>query len=352
MSSHDNLNNFQDSLAFVSLHRDRNMSGNTDFNKRKRKPDENYTASTKGSLLMEMFNELQQSLWLSKKHVRKLDKELVKYTVRAEYLRVNEPKLLPAQKLVYKTAVSAVEKQVGGIFFLDAPGGTGKSFVTQLILAKIRHKKQIALAIASSGITATLLPGGRTAHSAFKLPLDLVKAEVSICNIGKNSEEAEVLRQCLLIVWDTMTNKGAPEALDWSLKGIRDSTASMGGATLLLPGDLWQTLPIIPKGSWADEVYACLKSSTLWPKVKTLSLSTNMPPHLLGDSMSAAFAEDILTLGEGKVPRNDSGDISISELCNTVDNPSDLLETVFPNLESNMQTSIGSVKEPTWPPKL
>uniref|UniRef100_A0A0L8I6J8 ATP-dependent DNA helicase n=1 Tax=Octopus bimaculoides TaxID=37653 RepID=A0A0L8I6J8_OCTBM len=131
-----------------------------------------------------------------------------------------------------------------------------------------------------------------------------------------------------------MTNKGAPEALDWSLKGIRDSTASMGGATLLLPGDLWQTLPIIPKGSWADEVYACLKSSTLWPKVKTLSLSTNMPPHLLGDSMSAAFAEDILTLGEGKVPRNDSGDISISELCNTVDNPSDLLETVFPNLEN------------------
>uniref|UniRef100_A0A0L8GN26 ATP-dependent DNA helicase n=1 Tax=Octopus bimaculoides TaxID=37653 RepID=A0A0L8GN26_OCTBM len=194
----------------------------------------------------------------------------------AEYLRVNELKLLADQRLVYETVVSAVEKQ-------------------------IRREKQIALAVASSGITATLLPGGRTVHSAFKLPLDL----------------------------------GALEALDRSLKDIRDSTASMGGVTLLLSGDFRQTLPVIPKGTRADEVRACLKSSTLWPQVKMLSLSTNMRAHLLGDSTSAAFADDILALGEGKVPKNDKGDISISELCNTVDNPSNLLETVFPNLESN-----------------
>uniref|UniRef100_A0A0L8II15 DNA helicase Pif1-like 2B domain-containing protein n=1 Tax=Octopus bimaculoides TaxID=37653 RepID=A0A0L8II15_OCTBM len=82
-----------------------------------------------------------------------------------------------------------------------------------------------------------------------------------------------------------------------------------------------------------DEVRACLKSSTLWLQIKTLSLSTNMRAHLLADSTSAAFGEDILVLGEGKDPKNDRGDISISELCNTVDNPSDLLERVFPNLE-------------------
>uniref|UniRef100_A0A0L8HZL3 ATP-dependent DNA helicase n=1 Tax=Octopus bimaculoides TaxID=37653 RepID=A0A0L8HZL3_OCTBM len=245
----------------------------------------------------------------------------------AEYLRVNEPKLLADQRLAYETVVSAVEKQVGGIFFLDAPGGTGKSFVTRLILTKIRREKQIALAVASSGIAATLLPGGRTAHSAFKLPLDLVRAEVPTCNISKNSEEAEVLRQCRLIVWDecTMAKRGALEALDLSQKDIRDSTASI---------DFRQTLPVIPKGTRADEVRACLKSSTLWPQVKMLSLSTNMHVHLLGDSTSAAFAEDILALGEGKVPKNDKGNIAISELCNTVDSPSDLLETVFPNLET------------------
>ncbi|XP_014775298.1 uncharacterized protein LOC106872729 [Octopus bimaculoides] len=245
----------------------------------------------------------------------------------AEYLRVNESKLLPDRRLVYKTVISTVEKQAGSIFFLDAPGGTGKSFVTQLILAKIRCEKQIALAIASLGITAMLLPRGRTAHSALKLPLDLVRAKIPTCNIGKNSEEAEVLRQCCLIVWDecTMTNKGALEEMDQSLKGIWDSTAYMGGVTLLLSGDFQQTLPVIPKGSRADDVRACLKSSMLWPQVKTLSLSTK-----IRDSMSVAFAEDILALGEGKVPRNDR-----SELCYTVDKPSDLLKTAFPNLESN-----------------
>uniref|UniRef100_A0A0L8GGH4 ATP-dependent DNA helicase n=1 Tax=Octopus bimaculoides TaxID=37653 RepID=A0A0L8GGH4_OCTBM len=235
----------------------------------------------------------------------------------AEYLRVNEPKLTPDQRLLYESVVSAIEKQAAGIFF------------PRCSWSKIRREKQIVPAVASSGIAITLLPGGRTAHSAFKLPLDLVRAT---SNIGKNSEQVQVqvLRQCRLIVWDecTMTNKGALEALDRSLKGIKDSTASMGG-------DFRQTLPVIPKGSRADEVCACVNSSTLWPQVKTLSLSTNKHAHLLGDSMSAAFDESILALGEGKVPRNDRGGISISELCNTVDNPSDPLETMFPNLENN-----------------
>lgn len=74
--------------------------------------------------------------------------------------------------------IDAVRQQRGGIFFLDAPGGTAKTFVTKQILAEIRRNGNIALAVASSGIAATLLPGGRTVHSMFRLPLDLAKAEV------------------------------------------------------------------------------------------------------------------------------------------------------------------------------
>uniref|UniRef100_A0A0L8GCP2 ATP-dependent DNA helicase n=1 Tax=Octopus bimaculoides TaxID=37653 RepID=A0A0L8GCP2_OCTBM len=46
-------------------------------------------------------------------------------------------------------------------------------FVTRLILAKVRLQKCITIAVETSGIAATLLPGGRTAHSTFKLPLNL-----------------------------------------------------------------------------------------------------------------------------------------------------------------------------------
>ena len=61
----------------------------------------------------------------------------------------------------------------GGMLFLDALGGTGKTFLINPILAKLRSEGKIALATASSGIAATLLTGGCTLHSTFKTSLDL-----------------------------------------------------------------------------------------------------------------------------------------------------------------------------------
>jgi hypothetical protein len=39
------------------------------------------------------------------------------------------------------------------------------------LLGKVRLDEKIALAVASSGIAELLLPGGKTAHSRFKIPL-------------------------------------------------------------------------------------------------------------------------------------------------------------------------------------
>lgn len=80
----------------------------------------------------------------------------------------------------------AVSAGQGGFFFLDAPGGTGKTFLISLILAEIRSNNGIALAVASSGIAATLLDGGRTAHSVFKLPLNIQNNPNAVCNIKNN----------------------------------------------------------------------------------------------------------------------------------------------------------------------
>ncbi|XP_050063259.1 uncharacterized protein LOC126552591 [Aphis gossypii] len=100
-----------------------------------------------------------------------------------EFVRNNVPLLNEQQKQVYKTLMQAVDNNTGGLFFLDAPGGTGKTFVISLILATIRSRCDIALALASSGIAATLLDGGRTAHSALKLPLNLNTIDTPTCNI-------------------------------------------------------------------------------------------------------------------------------------------------------------------------
>ncbi|GBP67241.1 hypothetical protein EVAR_45075_1 [Eumeta japonica] len=88
-----------------------------------------------------------------------------------EYITENEPRLVNDQVTTYNCVMKSVSFNEGKIFFLDAPGGTGKTFITNLILAKVRSLGKLALAVASSGIAATLLAGGRTAHSTFKLPL-------------------------------------------------------------------------------------------------------------------------------------------------------------------------------------
>ncbi|KIH47496.1 hypothetical protein ANCDUO_22442 [Ancylostoma duodenale] len=112
--------------------------------------------------------------------------------------------------------MNSIKSGNGGLLFLDAPGGTGKTFLINLLLAEVRKNNDIALAIASSGIASTLLDGGRTAYSALKLPLDLTRSETPVCNISRGSGKAQVLKMCKLIVWDecTMAHKKALEALD------------------------------------------------------------------------------------------------------------------------------------------
>ena len=61
-----------------------------------------------------------------------------------------------------------VDRNQGGVLFF----GTGKTFLINLILAKMRSEGKVALATVSRGIAATLLTGGRTLHSTFKIPLD------------------------------------------------------------------------------------------------------------------------------------------------------------------------------------
>ncbi|XP_015370901.1 PREDICTED: uncharacterized protein LOC107166657 [Diuraphis noxia] len=66
-----------------------------------------------------------------------------------------------------------IRELFGKCIFLDSPGGTGKTHLINLLLAKVRSSYGIAIAAASSEIAATLLHGVKTAHSAFKLLLNL-----------------------------------------------------------------------------------------------------------------------------------------------------------------------------------
>jgi len=77
------------------------------------------------------------------------------------------------QRAAYNEIMSSVDTEDGGLFFVDGPGGTGKTYLYRALLATVRSQKKIAVATATSGAAASIMPGGRTAHSRFKIPLTI-----------------------------------------------------------------------------------------------------------------------------------------------------------------------------------
>ncbi|CAL1406483.1 unnamed protein product [Linum trigynum] len=84
--------------------------------------------------------------------------------------------------------MASVEEGSGKFFFLYGHGGTGKTYLYNTVIAKLRSQQKIVLVVASSGIAATLLPDGSTGHSRFKIPIDIDSS--SACNIKKGTHLA------------------------------------------------------------------------------------------------------------------------------------------------------------------
>jgi hypothetical protein len=148
------------------------------------------------------------------------------------------PHLNGDQRHAFTCIINSVTNDLGKLFFLNGPGGTGKTFVYNTVCSKLRSEGNIVLCVSSSGISALLLQGGRTAHSMFKIPVENLH-EDSFCSIPKNSQRADLLRVTKAIIWDEIgaQHRHAVEALDRTLRDIRDDERLFGGITVILGGD-------------------------------------------------------------------------------------------------------------------
>ncbi|XP_071693070.1 uncharacterized protein [Rutidosis leptorrhynchoides] len=214
---------------------------------------------------------------------------------------------------VYQSVIGAVNAQAGGLFFVYGPGGMGKTFLYNTILTKLRSERMIVLAVASSGIASLLLPGGRTTHSKFVIPLELL--ENSTCGIKQNTHLAALLNEARLIIWDEapMTQWYAFEALDKTLrdilgaKGEENRRKLFGGMPILLGGDFRQILPVIPKGKRQEIVQACINRSDLWKfcQIHTLSRIMRVNEYTNDgtiDTRKQLFNRWVLDIGDGNLP--------------------------------------------------
>ncbi|KAK9705328.1 hypothetical protein RND81_07G048700 [Saponaria officinalis] len=214
--------------------------------------------------------------------------------------------LTDEQKGIYDEIMSAVSRGQGGVFFLYGFGGTGKTFIWRTLCAAIRSLGEIVLPVASSGIASLLLPGGRTAHSRFHIPLNI--NEHSTCEIRPGTELAALLKNTKLIIWDEapMVNRYCFEALDKSLRDvlrspdIPDIDIPFGGKVVVFGGDFRQILPVIPKGSRQDIVLRLTKNMRL----RVNSTSNNV------DEIRE-FSDWILKVGDGVLGGPNDGEASI-----------------------------------------
>ena len=68
----------------------------------------------------------------------------------------NEVKLNNEQLIAYQDILNSVIIKEGKLYFLDGPAGTGKTILINLLLSKLMTKNIPYIAVASSGIAATL----------------------------------------------------------------------------------------------------------------------------------------------------------------------------------------------------
>ena len=271
------------------------------------------------------------------------------------FYEANYPLLNKGQQDVFNYIKDLIvgKNKDGLLIFLDAPGGTGKTFTLNVLVTwMIKENLKVSIC-GASGITATLLFLGQTNHHRFKLPLTPHKD--SVCNFKKESEIGRFLSEISLGIIDEgpMLNKLYLEALDRSLKDLvpaEDKEKKFGGIIILVSGDFRQLLPVLEKACRAEIVNHTLKNSvTLWDnKVIKLRLRQYMRvkkemekfPHdrVLHEELQT-HEQFLLDLGEGKLPAHATADgynlIEIpSSMCHT--SKEEVIEKVFDDFQSHI----------------
>ena len=161
-----------------------------------------------------------------------VERERAAFNCQEEMEKVKSrlPRLNNNQRAFFYSVMAALnDSESGRIFCLDAPGGTGKTFVLNCLLNAVRADGYIGIATAMSAVASQLLEGGSTLHSRLKamivdfLPPIHVLHQVPIdvhwdtyCNFTDACGTGNLLKEATLLLIDevTMGHRHIFEAID------------------------------------------------------------------------------------------------------------------------------------------
>ena len=139
--------------------------------------------------------------------------------------------------MVTDAIMDSCKKPAASLFFVYG-GGTGKTCLQRILIARLRSICEIVLVVSSSGFASLLLLDGWTSHSHFKIPLEL--DDNSTCPISQQSNLCKLIQRTKLIIWDeapTMQKNGF-DVVNCTLRdllcGVRENSKelSFGGITI------------------------------------------------------------------------------------------------------------------------
>ena len=213
--------------------------------------------------------------------------------------------LTPAQQSIWTRVQEAVfhfrdlnEPDSSHIFFVDRPGGSGKTYLYNLIIEYYKSHYEKVNPSAMTGIAATLLSGGQTVHKTFTIPVPCL--DNSTCRISPNSDYGNILRDVLTFIIDEapMLSRYQFEAIDRLMRDLTGKDIPFGGNIFILSGDFRQTLPVVRRASDTVIIENSIISSHLWSIVERFPLTRNMRANPGQDD----FTSFLLDMGQGNLP--------------------------------------------------
>jgi hypothetical protein len=184
------------------------------------------------------------------------------------------------------------------LYFLDGPGGTGKTFLFNTIITVLQGQGKHVIVVASTGIASTLLIGGATYQSQFKLYPPIT--ETSRSKFEEGSYSAQIIRKADFIISDEATMKFnlALDAINKLCQTTMKNDLPYGGKVLLLGGDFRQYLPVVKHGNRVQATESAIINNTTWPLFRQIQLVQNMRTV----PGSQEFTDWLINLGNGTLP--------------------------------------------------
>jgi len=161
-----------------------------------------------------------------------------------EILEDKIAQLTPSQKRVMKDIKDGLEQRERKLMCIIGPGGTGKSYLINVI-EELSRITNFRIKITATSASAAKLINGSTLHYLLGLSPNLD------CRLEYGTHRWEELRETSIIIVDeiSMMSERLLRKMDELLRKVAETPSLFGGKTILFFGDLLQLPPVIPKGS-------------------------------------------------------------------------------------------------------